>query len=83
MQTIAGAEDSVRQDSIALSWRNSPNLSIRLTLLHWYRLCHFLPHTAPELGRHAGPAELSVPAAPGKKSMSNMLGGRHKKGTPH
>ena len=41
----------------------------KLTLLHWYRQCHFLPRTAPELGRHAVPAAQSVPAAPGKQIL--------------
>lgn len=39
----------------------------RLTLLHWYRQYRCLPHTAPELDRHAGPAAQSVPAAPGEQ----------------
>lgn len=39
-----------------------------LTLLHWYRQCHSLPRTAPELDRHAAPAAQSVPAAPGKQT---------------
>lgn len=39
----------------------------KLTLLHWYRQYRFLPHTAPELGRHAVPVAQSVPAVPEKQ----------------
>lgn len=40
-----------------------------LTLLHWYRQYRFLPHTAPELGRHAVPVAQSVPAVPEKQIL--------------
>ena len=46
----------------------------KLTLLHWYRQCRFLPRTAPELDRHAAPAAQSAPAAPGKQTSDLMRG---------
>jgi hypothetical protein len=67
MQTTPGLESCIRKYSISRSWWRQSDVSVQLTLLHWYRQYHFLPHTAPELGRHVGPAELSVPAAPEKQ----------------